>query len=352
VAEVNVVGGVERELTVEVDPQRMQSPGSGIRRWCRRCSRRTWRRRWGGINGALDERTIRLRGRLKDAASSPSSWSPRARGRIIRLGEIATVRDGTEEARSVALFNGRPAVGINVVKSQGSSTTAVSERVIAALGELQATLPAGVKLDVVQNAGERVENSVENVQATLLGGRRPHRAGRLPLPQLVAEHGDHRAGAAGVGAGLVHGGVGLRLHAQHDVAAGPLARHRHPDRRRHRGARNIVRHVEMGKDHYTAAAEGTDEIGLAVAATTFSIVCVFVPIAFMGSLAEQWFAPFALTIACSVLVSLFVSFSLDPMLSAYWPDPHVPESTRSGGSRGRWTASTAGSTTRRTATGA
>jgi len=91
---------------------------------------------------------------------------------------------------------------------------------------------------------------------------------------------------------------------------------------------NIVRHVEMGKDHMTAAHEGTSEIGLAVAATTFSIVVVFVPVAFMGGEAEQWFAPFALTIACSVLVSLFVSFSLDPMLSAYWPDPHVPDGQR------------------------
>ena len=86
---------------------------------------------------------------------------------------------------------------------------------------------------------------------------------------------------------------------------------------------NIVRHVEMGKDHYTASQEGTDEIGLAVAATTLSIVVVFVPVAFMGDLAGQWFKPFALTIACSVMVSLFVSFSLDPMLSAYWPDPHL-----------------------------
>jgi len=88
---------------------------------------------------------------------------------------------------------------------------------------------------------------------------------------------------------------------------------------------NIVRHVEMGKDHLTASREGTAEIGLAVAATTFSIVAVFVPVGFMYGLAGQWFKPFALTIAFSVLVSLFVSFSLDPMLSAYWADPHVPE---------------------------
>jgi HAE1 family hydrophobic/amphiphilic exporter-1 len=88
---------------------------------------------------------------------------------------------------------------------------------------------------------------------------------------------------------------------------------------------NIVRHVEMGKDHMRAAHDGTDEIGLAVAATTFSILAVFIPIGFMPGLGGEWFKPFALTIACSVAVSLFVSFSLDPMLSAYWPDPHIPE---------------------------
>jgi HAE1 family hydrophobic/amphiphilic exporter-1 len=87
---------------------------------------------------------------------------------------------------------------------------------------------------------------------------------------------------------------------------------------------NIVRHVEMGKDHYRASFDGTNEIGLAVTATTMSIVVVFVPVAFITGVAGQWFKPFALTIACSVLVSLFVSFSLDPMLSAYWPDPHRP----------------------------
>jgi multidrug efflux pump subunit AcrB len=84
---------------------------------------------------------------------------------------------------------------------------------------------------------------------------------------------------------------------------------------------NIVRHIRMGKDHYTAAREGTEEIGLAVLATTFSIVAVFVPIAFMGGIVGKFFYPFGITVVVAVLVSLFVSFTLDPMLSAVWRDP-------------------------------
>ncbi|HLL82702.1 MAG TPA: efflux RND transporter permease subunit, partial [Longimicrobium sp.] len=325
VAEVNVVGGVERELTVEVDPQRMQAAGIGIPQVVQAVQSQNLAAPVGRINGALDERTIRLRGRLADAAEFSQLVVAQRGGQIIRLGEIAAVRDGTEEPRSVALFNGRPAVGIEVVKSQGYSTTAVSERVIAEIDKLQGTLPAGVKLDVVQNAGERVENSVDNVQETLIEGAlltvlvvflflnswRSTVITGLALPVSVL------ASFTAVWA------FGFTLNTMSllglSLAIGILIDDAIVVRE------NIVRHVEMGKDHYTAAREGTDEIGLAVAATTFSIVCVFVPIAFMGSLAEQWFAPFALTIACSVLVSLFVSFSLDPMLSAYWPDPHVPE---------------------------
>ncbi len=325
VAEVNVVGGVERELTVEVDPQRMQGAGIGIPQIVQAVQSQNLAAPVGRINGALDERTIRLRGRLLDAGEFAQLVVAQREGRIIRLGEVASVRDGTEEARSVALFNGRPAVGIEVVKSQGYSTTAVSERVIAEIEKLQGSLPAGVKLDVVQNAGERVENSVDNVQETLIEGAiltvlvvflflnswRSTVITGLALPVSVL------ASFTAVWA------FGFTLNTMSllglSLAIGILIDDAIVVRE------NIVRHVEMGKDHYTAAREGTDEIGLAVAATTFSIVCVFVPIAFMGSLAEQWFAPFALTIACSVLVSLFVSFSLDPMLSAYWPDPHVPE---------------------------
>src|SRR5207248_1006669 len=84
---------------------------------------------------------------------------------------------------------------------------------------------------------------------------------------------------------------------------------------------NIVRHLGMGKAHPAAAREGTDEIGLAVMATTFAIVAVFVPIAFMKGIIGQFFFQFGLTVAVAVLVSLFVSFTLDPMLSSVWRDP-------------------------------
>ncbi len=84
---------------------------------------------------------------------------------------------------------------------------------------------------------------------------------------------------------------------------------------------NIVRHLGLGKDHVTAAREGTDEIGLAVMATTFAIVAVFVPIAFMSGIIGRFFFQFGLTVAVAVLVSLFVSFTLDPMLSSVWRDP-------------------------------
>ena len=88
---------------------------------------------------------------------------------------------------------------------------------------------------------------------------------------------------------------------------------------------NIVRHLQRGKDHVQAALDGTDEIGLAVMATTFTIVAVFIPVAFMGGMVGQFFYEFGITVAAAVLVSLFVSFTLDPMLSSRWVDPDIEE---------------------------
>jgi HAE1 family hydrophobic/amphiphilic exporter-1 len=325
VADVRLAGGVQRELTVELRPEALQQAGIGIGQVVGALQSQNLAAPVGRINGALDEKTIRLRGRLEAPEDFLQLVVAERNGQVIRLGQVATVRDGTEEQRTAAIYNGRDAVGIDVRKSKGYSTTDVAERVVARLDELSRRLPTGVRVDVVKNSGERVEASVANVEEALFIGAlltvlvvflflnswRSTVITGLALPVSVL---------ASFIAVLVFGftlntmslmGLSLAIGILIDDAI--VVRE------------NIVRHIEMGKDHFTAAREGTDEIGLAVAATTFSIVAVFIPIAFISGIAGQWFKPFALTIACSVLVSLFVSFSLDPMLSAYWADPELEE---------------------------
>jgi hydrophobic/amphiphilic exporter-1 (mainly G- bacteria), HAE1 family len=324
VAEVDVVGGVERELTVELRPRDLQASGISVAQVVQALQAQNLAAPVGRLTRDLDERTIRLRGRLDTPADFAQLVVSESEGHIVRLRDVATVRDATEEPRSAAYYNGETAVGIDIVKSKGFSTTKVAGDVRDEVASIQSRLPAGVTLRIVRDAGTRVANSVHNVQEALVEGAlltvlvvflflnswRSTIITGLALPVSVL------ASFVAVWA------FGFTLNTMSllglSLAIGILIDDAIVVRE------NIVRHVELGKDHYQAAFEGTDEIGLAVAATTFSIVVVFVPIAFMGGIAEQWFAPFALTIACSVLVSLFVSFSLDPMLSAYWPDPHYP----------------------------
>jgi HAE1 family hydrophobic/amphiphilic exporter-1 len=325
VAEVNVVGKLERELTVELDPARLQASGVSVAQVVQALGLQNLAAPVGRVTGALDERSIRLKGRLEGPAQFEQLVVAERNGSIIRLGQIASVHDGTEEQRSLALFNDQEAVGIDIKKSRGYSTTEVSRKILERVHAIEPTLPRAAKLDVVVDAGTRVEAAVRNVQEALLEGAiltvfvvflflnswRSTVITGLALPVSVL------ASFVAVWA------FGFTLNTMSllglSLAIGILIDDAIVVRE------NIVRHVEMGKDHYTAAREGTDEIGLAVAATTFSILAVFVPIGFMSGVGGQWFKPFALTIACSVLVSLFVSFSLDPMLSAYWPDPQLEE---------------------------
>ena len=335
VAEVEVPGKVERELTVQIKPEALQAAGIGVSQLVQALQLQNLAAPVGRVTGDLDERSIRLRGRLDRPEQFEQIVVAERNGQVIRLGQVADVLDGTEEARSLALYsdpkmpNSRESVGIDVKKSKGYSTTQVADQVIARLDGIKSRLPAGTTVDIIKNRGERVRNSVANVEESLLVGAlltvfvvflflnswRSTVITGLALPVSVL---------ASFVAVWVFGftlntmsllGLSLSIGILIDDAI--VVRE------------NIVRHVEMGKDHYTAAREGTDEIGLAVAATTFSIIAVFVPIAFMPGVGGQWFKPFALTMACSVLVSLFVSFSLDPMLSAYWADPHLEEHQKS-----------------------
>jgi HAE1 family hydrophobic/amphiphilic exporter-1 len=323
VASVDLIGGIERELVVELRPRDLQASGVSVAQVVQSLQAQNLAAPVGRLEGEMDERTIRLKGRVDAPADFKDLVVAQSEGRIVRLGDVADVRDATEEPRSFALFNGEEAVGINIIKSSGYSTTAVAADVRQQVAAIQRTLPAGVTLRVVRDSGVRVANSVRGVQETLLEGAaltvlvvflflnswRSTVITGLALPVSV------------LASFIVVWMFGFTLNTMSllglSLAIGILIDDAIVVRE------NIVRHVEMGKSHYRAAFDGTNEIGLAVTATTMSIVVVFLPVAFISGIAGQWFKPFALTIACSVLVSLFVSFSLDPMLSAYWPDPDV-----------------------------
>ncbi len=330
VAQVKLVGGVEPELTVELHPQALQAAQVSVNQVVQALQASNLAAPVGALTTERQERTIRLQGRLEDAVSFERITVAGANGKLVRLGDVATVKAGTEEPRSLALFDGKQAVGIDILKADGTSTTQVSEAIMKKVEEIRATLPEGIELTVVTDAGERVKHSVEDVEKTLLQGA------LLTVLVVFLFLGSWRStvitGLAlpvSVLASFVPVlALGYTLNTMSllglSLAIGILVDDAIVVRE------NIVRHMEKGKDHYTAAHEGTAEIGLAVAATTFSIVVVFVPVAFMGSVAEQWMGPMALTIAASVLVSLFVSFSLDPMLSAYWADPVLESGKKRG----------------------
>jgi HAE1 family hydrophobic/amphiphilic exporter-1 len=328
VASVDLVGAIERELVVEIRPRDLQATGVSVAQLVQALQAQNLASPVGRLAGQLDERTIRLKGRLDSPADFKQLVVSQSGGRIVRLGDLADVHDSTEEPRSFALYDDEAAVGIDVLKSSGFSTTAVAEQIRARVADIQKTLPSGVTLRVVTDAGVRVADSVAGVQQALIEGaaltvavvflflnswRSTIITGlALPVSVLASFVAVWAYGFTLNTMSLL--GLSLSIGILIDDAI--VVRE------------NIVRHVEMGKGHYKAAFDGTDEIGLAVTATTLSIVVVFIPIAFLGGIAGQWFKPFGLTIVCSVLVSLFVSFSLDPMLSAYWPDPHMPMAQR------------------------
>jgi HAE1 family hydrophobic/amphiphilic exporter-1 len=329
VAQVNVVGADSAQLNIDVRPRALAAEGVGIDQVVAAVRAQNLAAPVGRLTTELEQRAIRLEGRLERPEEFEQIVVAQRGSRLIRLGELASVEAGVAEPTSSALFNGAPAIGLDVVKGRENSTTAVSDAVHARVDELQKSLPAGTKLVFVRDAGVRVKNSVRNVEETLIEGAlltvlvvflflnswRSTVITGLALPVSVL--------TAFVPLLLFGFTLNVMSLMGLSLAIGILIDDAIVVRE------NIVRHVEMGKDHMTASHEGTEEIGLAVTATTFSIVAVFVPVGFMPGIAGQLFKPFALTIASAVLVSLFVSFSLDPMLSAYWADPHKPPAERS-----------------------
>jgi HAE1 family hydrophobic/amphiphilic exporter-1 len=321
VAVVNVNGALKRELSVLLRAEKLREYNVSVADVVAALRNQNTTAPVGKIHGTLDEQNIRLVGRIESPTEFEGIVVKRRGDEVVRLGQLASTADGFAELAGYSLRNGRPNVGLSVIRSREASTVTVANKVRDLIGEINKTLPAGTKLEVTQDGGKDAEDSLHNVTDALIFGAgltifvvyiflnswRSTLITALSLPTSVI--------AAFIAVWLCGFTLNFMTLLGLSLAIGVLIDDAIVVRE------NIVRHMERGADRRSAASAGTQEIGLAVAATTFSIIAVFIPVAFMPGVSGEWFRPFALTVACSVLVSLFISFTLDPMLSAYWGDP-------------------------------
>ena len=323
VGKVDLVGSSKREVNVDIDQARLEALGMGVDEVIAGIRSENVNTPLGRLTKNGSEFPLRVSGKPVEVSRFPSMVIGQRNGRAVLLGEVADVVDGIEEPRSLALVNGVPAVALDIQKQSGANTVSVVELVKKEIARLQPELPPGTRIEIVRDASIMIRDSVEDVQTTLiLGGIltifivfcflnswRSTVITGLTLPISV------------ISSFIVMNFMGMTLNVMTlmalSLAIGLLIDDAIVVRE------NIVRHLEHGQDHFEAARAGTAEIGLAVLATTFSIVAVFVPVAFMKGIVGRFFFQFGITVAFAVLVSLFVSFTLDPMLSSRWHDPDI-----------------------------
>ena len=328
VGKIDLIGAVKREVGIEVTPERLEALGMGVEDVVYGLRSANIDTPLGRVNGAGREIPVRVQGKARKVDQFDSMVIAQRSGRPVRLGEVADVRDGIEEVRSLALVNGIPAVALDVLKQTGANAVGLADAIKKEVAVIQKDLPAGTAIEIVRDGSVFIRESVADVQQTLLLGGlltvlivffflnswRSTVITGLTLPISV------------ISSFIVMNFAGMTLNVMTlmglSLAIGLLIDDAIVVRE------NIVRHLERGEDHLTAAKNGTSEIGLAVIATTFSIVAVFVPVAFMKGIIGRFFFAFGITVTFAVLVSLFVSFTLDPMLSSRWVDPDIERTGR------------------------
>jgi HAE1 family hydrophobic/amphiphilic exporter-1 len=275
------------------------------------------------VRSLAQERVVQIDARMQRPEDFGQIIVTRKGGAPVRVEQVARVSDGGQEVESLALYNGQRTLLLQVQKSQDENSIAVVDGLAETLKQMQAQLPPGVKLEPVTDASRPIRVSVNNVQQTLVEG-----AFLTVLIVFLFLNSWRSTVITGLTLPIALIGTFLFMYAfgfsinmvtlmALSLCVGLLIDDAIVVRE------NIVRHLQMGKTAYQASLDGTQEIGLAVLATTFSIVAVFLPIGFMGGIIGKFFHEFGVTIVAAVLISMFVSFTLDPMLSSIWHDPEA-----------------------------
>ncbi len=321
VAQVQISGLATREVRIDLDPTRLRSYAITPAEISSALRAANADEPVGLLTDSAQDSILRVEGRVRDPKQFANVVVANRGGLALTLADLGQIVEREREPDTVARINGQRAVNFNIFKQQDANVVATGEAIKAKMDEIRKSLPSGVELRLIYANSDWVKGSLRGLQHTLVEGAlltvaivflflhswRSTIITGLTLPISV------------ISSFIAVYAFGFTLNFMTMMALSLCIGLLIDDAIVVR--ENIVRHVHMGKGHRSAALEGTDEIGLAVMATTFAICAVFVPVAFMSGIVGKFFFPFGITVAVAVLVSLFVSFTLDPMLSSVWRDP-------------------------------
>src|SRR6476646_7920161 len=331
VGAVNRTGGSERVIRVQLDPAALSAYRVSPLQVMQALQLENQEVPAGRVDYGDIERLVRVTGRVIEPRQFSNIVVAVRNNVPVRISDLGTVIDGEADKRTAAEIDRNAAVAIDILKISGANTVDVADSVRAAVADLSKQLPTDVTLRLTRDDSRRIRESLADVQMSLVLGAiltiaiiylflnswRSTVITGLALPISI------------ISAFFIMWVMNFTINTMTllalSLAIGLLIDDAIVVRE------NIVRHMEMGKDHYTAARDGTSEIGLAVFSTTLAVVAVFFPVAFMGGIIGKIFFQFGVTVAFAVLVSLFVSFTLDPMLSSKWADPEVEHAPQDGG---------------------
>jgi hydrophobe/amphiphile efflux-1 (HAE1) family protein len=317
VGQITLLGGRLRQINVWLDPVRLRSFGLTAVDIQRSLRAQNVQIPAGTVKNAASEAGFRVVGKARSLRELEELVVRESGGGLVRLRDVARVEDGSEEAKTAARNNGVPSVVLSIRKQSGTNTVSVVDAVMEKLGEIRPLLPAGFTVEVVRDTSKVIRTSVHAVKEHLvlgalfaaivvlvfLGNARATLISALAIPtSIIAAFGVMWAQDVTLN---VISLVALALAVGIVIDDAIIV------------VENIFRHMEeKGEDAMTAAVEGPREIGLAVMATTLSLLAVFVPVAFLSGIVGRFLKSFGLTMAFAIAVSLLVSFTLTPALSA------------------------------------
>ncbi len=318
VGSVDLVGGAEREIQVEVDAEKLKAYGISINDIIQNVGASNVEIPGGNLINGPQQLLLRTMGKYKNVNDFNSVIVARHEGKPVYLSDVADVVDGTKEQVSVTRVNGSIAAGLNIIKQSGSNTVKVASDVKKQLDKIRAELPPDIHISLAQDNSVFIRDSINDVLFDIFYG------GLLAVIVIYLFLSNFRATVISafalpssiIASFIIMYALNFTLNMMSllalSLAVGLLIDDAIVV------IENIYRHMSQGETPLEAAKSASDEIGLAVMATTFTIVAVFIPVAFMPGIVGRFFYQFGITISVAVLVSLFVAFTLTPMLSSRW----------------------------------